>query len=88
MPKRTAKKNGSAHDIPVADHLEKDERAVCGYCGSRFEGDEVVIERELLGRKWRFCSPECLSSFSEEVHFQDEERDGDDEDVQLPSTDN
>ncbi len=66
----------NADDLPVKDHLAKDILDVCAYCGTPFQKDEVVIERMIHGRKWRFCSETCLRDFEDAVQFQDEDKDG------------
>ncbi len=62
-------------DLPVKDHLAKDILDVCAYCGTPFQKDEVVIERVIHGRTWRFCSETCLHDFEDAVQFQDEDKD-------------
>jgi YHS domain-containing protein len=66
-----------ANDIEVRDHLEK-EHDECGYCGQEFGPDEVVIERTLHGRNWRFCSEECYRDFVDASNFKDEDLDSKD----------
>ncbi len=78
MP-RTAKgriKDAMNDDLPVDDHLEKDVTSECAYCGQRFAEGEVVIEKELHGRKWRFCCEEHYEDFLDAIDFRDEDLDG------------
>lgn len=56
----------------VRDHLARDEQDVCGYCGQHFGPDDVVVERELLGRTWQFCDEQCLADFRDKSDFRDE----------------
>lgn len=62
-------------ELPIKNHLDPDVRTVCAYCGNEFEVDEVVIEKEIHGRTWRFCSEECYRDFLDHVDFQDEDLD-------------
>jgi hypothetical protein len=64
--------------IEVKDHLEKPNEDECGYCGQLFGPDEIVIEREIHGRKWRFCSEECYRDFLDAADFKDEDLDSKD----------
>lgn len=64
-------------EIPVSDHLDPDALDQCGYCGQHFGPDEIVIEKTLLGRMWRFCSEDCLRDFRDASDFRDEDLDGD-----------
>ena len=64
-------------EIEVKDHLEK-EHDDCAYCGQFFPPDEVVIERTINGRKWRFCSEECYRDFQDASNFKDEDLDAKD----------
>ncbi|HIH23996.1 TPA: hypothetical protein HA251_03105 [Candidatus Woesearchaeota archaeon] len=59
--------------IVIKDHLEKDETDSCGYCGQVFGPDELAIERNIHGRKWRFCSDECYRDFLDASNFKDED---------------
>lgn len=68
-------------NIPVRSHLEPDKTDECAYCGQAFGPDEVAIEREILGRKWRFCSEECLRDFRDASDFKDQDLDGDKDDL-------
>jgi YHS domain-containing protein len=61
--------------IEVKDHLERDNDDECGYCGQSFGPDEVVIERTVHGKKYRFCSEECLKDFNDASNFKDEDLD-------------
>ncbi len=63
--------------IPVADHVERDEKDVCGYCGQAFGPDDIVVERRVYGRLWRFCDETCMREFLEESDFKDEDLDSD-----------
>jgi|GEM_PF-2532853 len=65
------------HDdgILVKDHLERDVKTVCAYCGQPFEEGEVVIECEIHGRTWRFCSEDHYRDFLDALDFQDEDLD-------------
>ena len=72
-----AKEVGAA--AKIASHLEKDEEDVCGYCGQAFGPDDIVVEREIYGRKWRFCDETCLRDFQEKSDFKDEDLDGEPE---------
>jgi YHS domain-containing protein len=60
----------------VKSHLEKEERRVCAYCGKPFEKGELTIEKEVHGRRWRFCSEQCYQDFMDAVHFRDQDLDG------------
>ena len=60
-------------DVEVKDHEDKPIRTVCGYCGTTFQDEEIVVEKEVHGRMWRFCSPQCYHDFTSEIHFTDEE---------------
>lgn len=59
----------------IKDHLEPDVKALCGYCGRNFDAGEVVVEREVNGRKWQFCNQECYDEFMDALHFKDEDLD-------------
>lgn len=65
----------------VKSHLERDIKDQCAYCGQHFPPDENVIEKELYGRIWRFCSEECLDDFREKSNFRDQNLDGTDPEV-------
>jgi len=65
--------------VNVKSHVEKNTTDQCGYCGQHYGPDDVVIERELYGRKWVFCNEECLESFKEHSNFKDQDLDGDPE---------
>lgn len=69
-------KENDPHDIKVEDHLEKDELIECGYCGHIFGGNESRIEKIIYGKKWVFCSDECLENFRDASNFKDEDLDG------------
>lgn len=60
-------------DIEVKDHLGKDVKTLCAYCGRQFEIDEVVIEKEIDGRTWKFCNESCLADFRDAYDFRDPE---------------
>lgn len=62
-------------EIPIDDHLAKDEEITCGYCGHVFSSHEVRVEREIYGRKWVFCDDECLQEFLDASDFKDENPD-------------
>ena len=62
-------------DIEIKDHVEKDVEGECGYCGQCFPPDEIVIERNIVGRKWHFCSEDCYKDFVDASNFKDEEHD-------------
>lgn len=70
----------SEHEPEVKDHLELDIRTQCAYCGHTFEIDEVVIEKEIHGRKWKFCNTVCLENFNDALDFRDDADDDDDAD--------
>jgi len=78
-PKRSTKK----HEYDIKPHVEPDVEDVCGYCGLLFAPKEIVIEREIHGRKWRFCSAHCLTEFQESIDFKDEEPDPDEKKILL-----
>lgn len=61
---------------PIKSHLEKEETRVCAYCGRLFAQGEIAIEKEIHGRRWRFCSEECYQDFMDAVHFRDQDLDG------------
>jgi hypothetical protein len=63
------------HEPEVKDHLERDVKTVCGYCGRVFEIDEVVVEREVNGRMWKFCDQKCYDDFMDALDFTDEDLD-------------
>lgn len=65
------------HDeaVPVDDHLDRDEEIRCGYCGNPFSSHESRIEKEILGRKWVFCSEECLQDFRDASDYKDDDPD-------------
>ena len=67
------------HHIEVKDHLEKDHDDECGYCGQCFVPDEIVIEKTINGRKWHFCSEQCLQDFRDAADFKDEDLDAKDQ---------
>lgn len=60
-------------DLEIKDHEDKPIRTVCGTCGKTFQDEEIVIEREIHGRMWRFCSQQCYNDFNEAIHYVDEE---------------
>jgi hypothetical protein len=66
-------------EIEVKDHLEKDVEDECAYCGQYFPPDEVVIEKIILGRKWRFCSEQCVKDFQDASNFKDQDLDSGDD---------
>ena len=41
---------------------------------------EVVIEKEIHGRKWKFCNMDCLENFNDALDFRDDADDDDDAD--------
>ena len=57
----------------VADHLEKDVKEECGYCGQLFGPDDIVIEKTIHGKQWCFCSEECYHDFLDASNFKDDE---------------
>lgn len=63
------------HDIPIEDHIAADEEIECGYCGHVFSSHERRIEKIIYGRKWVFCSEECLEDFKDKSDFADENPD-------------
>ncbi|MDD9953659.1 MAG: hypothetical protein OXR66_04955 [Candidatus Woesearchaeota archaeon] len=69
--------------VQVKNHLEKDHTDKCGYCGQSFGPDDVVIEKELYGRKWVFCDDECYQDFQEKSNFADEDLDGEKDGVRI-----
>lgn len=69
--------------IPVRDHVEKDVTDECAYCGQSFGPDEIAIERVIYGRRWRFCSDQCLTDFRESSDFKDQDLDEDRADLQV-----
>lgn len=71
-----AKKVQDEAAIEVRDHLGKNETDQCGYCGQCFGPDDIVIEKEVYGREWRFCNDECYSEFMDASNFKDEDLDG------------
>ena len=72
-------------EVEVKDHLEKDHEDECAYCGQFFPPDEVVIEKTINGRKWRFCCDECYHDFQDASNFKDEDLDS--KEVVAPSSD-
>lgn len=66
-------------EITVKDHLKQPKEDECGYCGQVFPPDEIVIEKEIHGMKWRFCSEECYQDFKDASDFKDEDLDSKDE---------
>ena len=64
------------HDIPIDDHVDEDILIECGYCGHVFQGLESRIEKTIYGRKWVFCSDECLENFKDASNFKDQDLDG------------
>jgi len=73
---------GDEHAVRVKDHLGKDHDDCCGYCGQFFVPDEMVIEKTIIGRKWKFCSEDCYRDFKDASDFKDEDLDA----VDLPDT--
>lgn len=67
--------------VSVKSHVASDEDDVCGYCGQHFGPDDIVVEREVYGRKWSFCDEQCLNDFLDKSDFKDENLDADPEDV-------
>lgn len=65
-------------EIIIDDHLARNEESVCGYCGHAFAGYESRIEKFLYGRKWVFCSEECLINFKDASNCVETEQDPDD----------
>ena len=61
----------------VKNHLEGDHEDQCGYCGQHFGPDDIVIEKEIYGQKWKFCDEKCYNDFLEHSNFQDENLDED-----------
>lgn len=60
----------------IQSYVAKDIEEQCAYCGQHFGPDDIVVEREIYGRKWRFCDENCLNDFKEKSDFQDEDLDG------------
>lgn len=60
-------------EVVIGDHVERDIKTVCAYCGKQFEIDEIMIEREIHGRTWRFCSDDCFHNFLDAYDYVDEE---------------
>ncbi len=65
------------HDVEaeVFDHVGKDEKDQCGYCGQCFGPDDIVVEKEIYGKEWRFCDEQCLKDFMDASNFKDENLD-------------
>jgi len=63
----------SEHEPEVKSHVERDIKTLCAYCGTQFEIDENVIEKEIHGRTWRFCNDRCLHNFLDAYDFHDPE---------------
>jgi hypothetical protein len=59
--------------IVVKDHVEKDSKDECGYCGQLFGPDDIVIEKTIHGKLWCFCSEECYHDFLDASNFKDDE---------------
>lgn len=59
--------------IIIKDHLGDDVKDKCGYCGQLFGPEDIVIEKEVHGRKWCFCSEECYRDFLDASNFKDDE---------------
>ncbi len=64
-------------DVDVKDHLERDVKTICAYCGKEFRIDEVYIEQEIHGRVWRFCSERCLLHFRDAIDYREPDEDDD-----------
>lgn len=62
-------------EIDVKDHLDRDVQTICGYCGAAFADGEIVIERTIHGRVWKFCGEGCYHDFMDAIHFRDEDLD-------------
>ena len=60
--------------VQVKDHLVTPPEDECGYCSQAFGPDDVVVEREVHGHKWKFCSEECYRDFLDKNDFKDEDR--------------
>jgi YHS domain-containing protein len=65
--------------LEIKDHLEKNVEDECAYCGQLFGPDEIAIEKEIHGRKWRFCSDECYKDFKDASDFKDQDLDAEKE---------
>ena len=65
--------------VEIKDHLDKDHDDICGYCGQYFAPEEIVIEKTLHGRKWKFCSEECMRDFKDASDFKDQDLDAEQE---------
>lgn len=65
-------------EVQVRDHLKTPKDDECGYCGQAFPPDEIVIEREIHGMKWHFCSEDCYRDFLDASNFKDEDLDSKD----------
>jgi YHS domain-containing protein len=59
-------------EVTIKDHLDPDVKDECGYCGQVFGPDFIVIEKMIHGRKWHFCSEECLRDFKDASDFKDQ----------------
>lgn len=69
------RKDAVPYGVEVKDHLERDVQTICAYCGSVFDIDELVIEKEIHGRIWKFCNDECYHDFMDALDFKDEDLD-------------
>lgn len=70
-------------DLVIDSHLDPDITDVCGYCGTKFVKDEIVVERTIHGRLWRFCGDGCFHAFMNDIQFQDEDLFDDDDNVKV-----
>ncbi len=61
------------HEIVVKSHLLKEKKDECGYCGQAFGPDEIVIEKNIFGVVWHFCSEDCYRDFLDASNFKDKE---------------
>jgi hypothetical protein len=69
------KEISKAHGTAIKSHVEPEVRDICAYCGREFVHGEVVVRREVNGRRWRFCSEACYQDFLDAIHFRDEDLD-------------
>ncbi len=68
----------------IKDHLDPDVKTQCAYCGRTFDIDEVVIEKEINGRAWKFCNDRCYQEFQDALDYRDEEFGDEEEGPRLP----
>jgi hypothetical protein len=78
MPKKrenVVKEISESHGTTVKSHVEREVQGACAYCGREFAPGEVVVRKEVNGRRWRFCGAGCYQDFLDAIHFRDEELD-------------